>query len=313
MRHPVGVAIVGATASGKSDLAHRIALQSGGEVEIVCVDAMSVYRGMDLATAKPSVNQRREVRYHLVDEVEPDEEFSVRDFQTRARHALDEIARLGHRALLVGGTGLYARALVDELEIPGRFPDVREDLDRRARTNLAKLYDELSALDPLAASRMDSQNERRIVRALEVTLGTGRPFSSFGSGLGHYGASPIAQIGLRVSPDALNERIAERFRAWMAQGLLDEVERLAGAPRPMSRTARQAVGYRQLLEHVEEGRDLQECVTDAITASRRLARRQRSWFERDPRIEWFDSSRAAEERIGELLERSPELVGDCER
>lgn len=310
MRTPKCVAIVGATASGKSDLAHRIALESQGEIEIVCVDAMSVYRGMDLATAKPSEAQRREVRYHLVDEVGADEEFSVSDFQRRARRALEEITQRGHHALLVGGTGLYARALVDELEIPGRYPDVRRDLNRRARENLADLYEELRRLDPLAASRMDSLNERRIVRALEVTWGTGRPFSSFGSGLGEYGVSPIAQVGLRINVDELNERIAERFRNWMAQGLLDEVTRLAGATPPLSRTARQAVGYRQLLRHVEEGADLERCVADAVTASRRLARRQRSWFERDPRIEWFENPRAAQLRIGDLLGSTSRLVRD---
>lgn len=304
------VAVVGATASGKSALAHRIALESRGRVEIVSVDAMSVYRGMDLGTAKPTPEERRAFRYHLLDLVDPSEEFTVAQFQRLAREALASIEGRGHRALLVGGTGLYARAVIDDLDLPGRYPTVRAELERRAKDDLAGLYGELARRDPLAASRVEAGNERRVVRALEVTLGAGRPFSSFGAGLAHYGTTPVLQVGLEVELAELDRRAGERFRAWMAEGLLEEVERLATAPRGLSRTARQAVGYRELLAHVEQGVELERCVEDAIAQSRRLVRRQLAWFRRDPRVEWFADPSAAGARITEVLRSPAGIVGD---
>ncbi|HEV7957968.1 MAG TPA: tRNA dimethylallyltransferase, partial [Acidimicrobiales bacterium] len=165
-------------------------------------------------------------------------------------------------------------------------------------------------LDPLAASRLERTNERRVVRALEVTLGAGRPFSSYGEGLTTYGPVRVAQIGLDVDPEVLDDRIARRFHAWMDEGLLDEVVRLRARPGGLSRTARQAVGYRQLLEHLEEGTPLAPSVEAAITQSRRLARRQRSWFRRDPRIEWFSDLEAARARAYEVLNDSDSFVRD---
>ena len=296
------VAIVGATASGKSALAHDIARSSGGSIEIVCVDAMTVYRGMDLATAKPTLDERREVRYHLVDLVDASQEFSVEQFQRLAREAAREVWSRGHAVLYVGGTGLYGRAVIDQLEIPGRYPVVRAQLEARAATELGVLYDELSRLDPVAAARMEPSNQRRVVRALEVTLGAGRPFSSFGSGLRTYATTSVAQVGLRVDTSTLDARVEARFREWLERGLLDEVRALAALPEGMSRTARQAVGYRQLLAHIEDSAALEACVDEALTQSRRLARRQRSWFERDPRVEWFDDPAQARDRVRALLE-----------
>lgn len=297
------VAIVGATASGKSALAHDIARSSEGYVEILCVDAMTVYRGMDLATAKPTPDERREVRYHLIDLVGASEEFSVEEFQGRAREAAREVWSRGHAVLYVGGTGLYGRAIIDQLEIPGRFPEVRAQLEARAATELGALYEELVQLDPVAAARIEPNNERRVVRALEVTLGAGRPFSSFGSGLRTYPTTSVAQVGLRVDTSTLDARVEVRFRDWLARGLLNEVRALAASPEGLSKTARQAVGYRQLLAHVEDGAALEVCVEDALTQSRRLARRQRSWFERDPRVEWFDDPAQARDRVRALLGR----------
>ncbi len=209
--------------------------------------------------------------------------------------------------LYVGGTGLYGRAVLDGLEIPGLYPEVRaqlEDLD------VSVLYDELVVRDPVAASRVEPTNERRVRRALEVTLGAGRPFSSFGSGLRTYGPVRVVQVGLRVPNDELDRRIEERFRSWMDSGLLDEVVALSARPGGLSRTARQAVGYRQLLAHVEEAVPLDECVTAALTASRRLARRQRSWFERDPRVEWFDDAGDARRRVRDVLTGPDGFVRD---
>jgi tRNA dimethylallyltransferase len=291
---------VGATASGKSALAHRLARELG-DVDIVSVDAMCVYRGMDVATAKPTATDRAEVPYHLVDLVEPSEEFTVAQFQRDARHATDLIFGEGRRALFVGGTGLYGRAVLDDLEIPGRYPEVRAELDERAQSDLEGLFRELEILDPLAVTRLERTNERRVLRALEVTLGSGRPFSSFGEGLTTYGPVRVVQVGLDVDLEVLDERIELRFRSWMEDGLLDEVRALLERPGGLGRTARQAVGYRELLAHLEEDAPLEECVRDAITQSRRLARRQRSWFRRDPRVEWFSDPDSCARRLMEVL------------
>jgi tRNA dimethylallyltransferase len=308
-RH-VAAALVGPTASGKSQLAHQLAFDSNDQVEIVCVDAMTVYRGMDLGTAKPTWAERSDVSYHLLDLVDASEEFTVAQFQRAARAAAKDVWEAGHRVLYVGGTGLYGRAVLDELEIPGQYPATRSTLDERATSDLEGLYAQLQTLDPVAASRMEPTNERRIVRALEVTLGSGRPFSSFGEGLVHYGPVRVVQVALQSDFEQLDVRIANRFHSWMDEGLLDEVTALASAPGGMSRTARQAVGYRELLRHVEEGADLDQCVNEAIIASRRLARRQRSWFLRDPRIEWFDDPAAARARLDEVLNGPDGFVRD---
>jgi len=296
------VALVGATATGKSAVAHELALASHGDVQIVCVDSMTVYRGMDIGTAKATPTQRREVDYHLLDLIDPADEFTVSQFQHEAREAAQMIWALGGSILYVGGTGLYGRAVLDDLDIPGQFPRARADIEARG-DDVGALYQELCRVDPVAASKMEPTNRRRIVRALEVTLGAGRPFSSYGAGLRHYGAARVVQVGLNCEFDVLDVRIRRRFEAWMERGLLEEVARLR--EQGMSRTARQAVGYRELLRHLEEGADLEKCVEDAITQSRRLARRQRSWFQRDPRVQWFDEPSAAAKRLEEVL-RSPD-------
>ena len=302
-------ALVGATASGKSALAHALA-RDAGDVEVLCVDAMTVYRRMDLATAKPTRAERAEVSYHLIDLIEPDEEFSVAQFQSAARDAAAGVWALGGAVLYVGGTGLYGRAVLDNFEIPAQFAALRVQYEARAETELAALYAELNELDPLAASRMEPTNARRIVRALEVTVGSGRPFSSYGAGLRTYGPVRVVQVGLRADFDVLDQRIAQRFHDWLDAGLVDEVAALAASPTGLSRTARQAVGYRELLRHVEEGAALETCVGDAITQSRRLARRQRSWFQRDPRIEWFDDPAAAAGRLVAVLNSPDGFVRD---
>ena len=306
----VAVALVGPTASGKSALAHAVAFHHHDTVEILAVDAMTVYRGMDLGTAKPTRAERGEVNYHLLDLVDPSEEFTVAQYQRAARDAAADVWRAGHKVLYVGGTGLYGRAVLDNLAIPGQYPHVRALLEERAHDELPELYAELEVLDPLAASRMEGTNARRVVRALEVTLGAGRPFSSYGEGLVTYGPARVVQIALQSDFEQLDLRIASRFRAWMDRGLLQEVVALSSAPGGLSRTARQAVGYRELLRHIEEGADLEACVDDAIIQSRRLARRQRSWFLRDPRIEWFDDADKARARLLAVLNGPDGYVRD---
>jgi tRNA dimethylallyltransferase len=305
-----GIALVGSTASGKSALAHEFAKQSNGSVEIICVDAMTVYRHMNLGTSKPSTEEQSEVRYHCLDLVEPFEEFTVSEFQKAARSAREDIVARGGVTLYVGGTGLYGRAVIDNLEIPGQFPSIKEELVRRASEDLAALYTELETLDPVAASRMEPTNERRIVRALEVTLGSGRAFSSYGEGLTHYPANNVMQIGLDVDFAELDVKIEQRFRQWMDLGLLDEIAYLHALPQGLSKTARQAVGYKELLRHFEEGVELELCVQEAIIQSRRLARRQRSWFRRDPRVEWYSDQSLALERLREVRTDPKKFVRD---
>jgi len=264
-----------------------------GDVELVSVDSMAVYRGMDIGTAKPTAAVRAEVRYHLVDLVDPDEEFTVTRFQAAARGALADIAARGNRALLVGGTGLYLRSVTDDLEFPGRFVAVSSELvgaldDRGPHGSparmaaVAELHDRLQGLDPVAAARIEPGNERRVVRALEVTLGSGRRFSSFGPGLERYPPARVALVGLRPDPEESDRRIAGRFTELMDAGFLDEVRSLAARPGGLSRTARQALGYRELLSHVEVGVALEEAVDEAVRRTRQFARRQWAWFRRDP-------------------------------
>jgi len=322
------VALVGPTASGKSALALdvvRRAREAGArEVELVSVDSMAVYRGMDIGTAKPTVAVRAEVRYHLVDLVDPSDEFTVRQFQRAAGEALAGIAGRDHRALLVGGTGLHLRSVVDALVFPGRYPEVaRElhgDLDAAGpggstgeRAALAALHRRLSGLDPVAAARIEPTNRRRLVRALEVTLGSGRPFSSYGPGLERYPPSPVVQVGVRPDPAVLDRAIADRMARWMDQGLLEEVRALSERPGGLSRTARQALGYRELLTHLEQGVPLAEAVDEAVRRTRAFARRQLAWFRRDPRIVWLHPDDDPVDRIASMLglpPRGPSGVGD---
>jgi tRNA dimethylallyltransferase len=298
------VALVGVTASGKSATAFEFA-QSRGDCEIVSVDSMCVYRGMDLGTAKPSPADQAAVPHHLIDLVDPDEEFALTKFQQAARDAMVAIADRGHHAVLVGGTGLYLRAVVDDLRIPGRYPEVaaalNEELDT-ATTSVEQLHGRLADLDPVAASRMEPNNRRRVVRALEVTLGSGQPFSTFGPGLEAYPKTATPQVGLAVEPDEIDRRIAERFAAWLDAGFVNEVKALAARPQGISRTARQALGYREVLAHVEDGRALEDCIDEAVRRTRQFARRQASWFRRDPRITWATTPSEAAQLMHEALE-----------
>ncbi len=283
------VALMGTTASGKSAVALRAA-RARGAVEILSVDSMSVYRGMNIATAKPDARARAEVPHHLIDLVGPEEEFTVADYQRRARAALASVEDRGARALLVGGTGLYLRAVVDDLALPGRWPEVAAALERQADGpgGVRALHDRLAVLDPVAAGRTTPTNRRRVVRALEVTIGSGSTFSSFGPGLSAYPPTRFTLIGLRFDPVVVDTEIAQRFGRWLEAGLVDEVAGLAARPGGLSRTARQALGYRELLAHVEDGVPLERCVDEAVRRTRAYARRQWAWFRRDPRICWVE-------------------------
>jgi tRNA dimethylallyltransferase len=301
------VALVGVTASGKSSLALDLASRRG-DCEIVSVDSMCVYRGMDIGTSKPSAEARRTVPHHLLDLVDPGEEFTVTQFQAAARAALEDIARRDKHALLVGGTGLYLRAVIDDLAIPGRYPEVAASLEAdldAGRVQPEDLHARLAELDPVGASRMEPSNRRRVVRALEVTLGAGRPFSEFGPGLEAYPANGVPQVGLAPAPEDVDRRIEERFAAMVEAGLVGEVAALAARPGGLSRTARQALGYREILAHVEAGAPLDDCLEEAVRRTRQFARRQASWFRRDPRIGWGPGP----DQASELLERALSVHG----
>ncbi len=278
------MAIVGTTASGKSAAAMALA-RAIGDVEIVSVDSMQVYRGMDIGTAKPSAADRWEVPHHLIDLVDPWDHFDVHAFQAAVDAALADIAVRGRRALLVGGTGLYLRAIIDQLTLPGRYPEAATELD--AEPDTAALHRRLGVLDPLAASRMEATNRRRVIRALEVCIGSGRPFSSFGPGIDAYPPTRFELVGLWLPRPLVAQRIAQRYEDQLEAGFLDEVRRLAQLPRPLSRTALHALGYRELLAHLRGEMTLDEAIDSAAARTRRFARRQRVWFRRDPRVTWI--------------------------
>jgi tRNA dimethylallyltransferase len=277
--------VLGPTASGKSDVAMAYAVESGG-CEIIAVDAMQVYRGMDLGTAKPSPADRAAVPHHCLDLCDAADDFAVVAFAEAASAALNDIQERHRRAVLVAGTGLYLRAITDPMEMPGQWPELHATLEARAVTEGSEtLWEELHRLDPLAASRMEPRNARRVVRALEVCVGSGRPFSSFGPGISHYPPVPFAQVGLRWERAVLAERISARVHRMIESGLVAEVERLWSSG-PLSRTARQALGYKELIDHFERRCSLDEAVHTINLRTRQFAVRQERWFRRDPRVRW---------------------------
>ncbi len=296
------MALVGPTASGKTALAVAVA-QALGDVEIVSADSMLVYRGMDVGTAKPNSAERAAVPHHLLDLVDPDEEFGLAHYQAAAFEAVATIESRGRRPLLVGGTGLYVQAVVDELTIPGQFPAIRAELEAEAATPTGDFHRRLTELDPLAASRIDPANRRRVLRALEVTIGSGRPFSSFGPGLSAYPDTRWDQVGLHVDEDLLGERIATRLDAQLAAGFVAEVEALGVAGPILGKTAAQALGYRELREHLAGRSSMTAARAEIETRTRQFARRQRRWFGRDPRITWMDGGADLEALTAQLVDR----------
>ncbi len=290
------LAIVGPTASGKSAVALAVAAACD-DIEIVSLDSMQVYRGMDIGTAKPTPAERsacpppsRRRRRAVAGVVGPRDPGRGAGGDRRHRGA-------GRRALLVGGTGLYVRAVVDGLRVPPQDLDVRRALELDVATGggLARAYDRLVAADPVAAARIEPGNSRRIVRALEVLETTGQTFSSFGAGLAEYGppAFDVALVGVWLPRAELNRRVAARFAVMQNDGLEAEVRALRG--RGLSRTAAQAIGYKEVLAHLDgEIPTAGEAFDLAVRRTRQFARRQRVWFRRDPRIAWIGTARNPE-------------------
>ncbi len=288
------VAIVGSTASGKSSLAIA-AVHARPGTEIVAVDSMQVYRGMDIGTAKPTRQDQADVPHHGLDLADPIEDFTVVRF---VEHYDQAKAAAQGPLLLVAGTGLYLRAMLDRFDPPGEWLDLRATFE--SEPDLAALYARLVQLDPRAAAKIDAGNRRRIARALEVCVGSGQPFSSFGPGMDAYPPIETTQIGLRWNRGTLRARIDQRVDDMMASGLLHEVASLGRVK--MSRNAQQALGYKELLDHLDGRATLDEAVETIKLRTRQFAVKQERWFRRDPRIEWVDLTEDSSEALSAVLQ-----------
>jgi tRNA dimethylallyltransferase len=279
------VAVVGPTAAGKSDLAVELALRLGGE--IVNADSMQLYRGMDIGTAKLTEQERRGVPHHLLDVWDVTETASVADYQRMARRAIVEIHGRGRVPLLVGGSGLYIRAVIDDLDFPGTDPELRARLEASlAEVGPAAMHARLAERDPAAAASILPSNGRRVVRALEVIEMTGRPFSA--SMPSYDEAKEYAtQLGLVVPRPELDERIAVRVERMWSAGFVEEVRRLEPYGLRDGLTASRALGYAQVLRFLAGEWSEERAREETVRATRRFARRQESWFRRDPRVRWI--------------------------
>ncbi|WNV83616.1 tRNA (adenosine(37)-N6)-dimethylallyltransferase MiaA [Umezawaea sp. Da 62-37] len=291
----VPVAVVGPTATGKSDLAVTLALRLGGEV--VNADAMQLYRGMDIGTAKMAEAERQGVPHHLLDVLDVTETASVAAYQRHTREVVEDLLAAGRTPVLVGGSGLYVQAVLDDLRFPGTDEGVRARLEEElAVVGAAALHERLAVLDPAAALAILPGNVRRVVRALEVIELTGEPFSANlpKPGPARYGT---VLVGLDREVAELDGRVDLRVRLMFEAGLADEVRALEAVGLRDGRTAARALGYQQVLAAFDGDGDLAVAAGETARGTRRFVRRQRSWFRRDRRITWFDAGR-------------PDLVGD---
>jgi len=296
------IAVVGPTAAGKSDLALRLAHALGGEV--VNADSMQLYAGMDIGTAKLTLAERQGVPHHLLDIWDIRQTASVAEYQRLAREAFGSIHRRGRVPILAGGSGLYVRAALDPLKFPGTDPGLRERLEAElAERGPADLHARLARLDPAAAGAILPSNGRRIVRALEVIELSGQPF---GAALPEYeSVYPEVQIGLAADRMELDQRIADRTARMFAAGLVEEVAGLDRAGLREGKTASRALGYAQVLRFLDREYPLEEARAQTILATRRFARRQESWFRRDPRVTWLAADAA------DLLDQALATIGSC--
>jgi tRNA dimethylallyltransferase len=297
-RTPILV-ILGPTASGKTDAAMHVARAAGGE--ILSLDSMQVYRGMDVGTAKPTGGERAAVRHHLIDLVEADETFTVARFVEAADEVIRDAGERGVPLIATGGTPLYYKALFEGLfEGPGADEAVRARL--RALSN-EELHQRLTEVDPIAAGRIHLQDTKRLIRALEVFELTGQPISSFQTDWSARTARhPATWVGLSWDREALNRRINARVKAMMTAGWLEETRRLIDRHGSLSGTAGEATGYHELAEHLAGRMSLDDAVEQIKIATRQLARRQMKWFRRFPGVHWIDGDRPAEQVAAEAVE-----------
>ncbi|RYU11776.1 tRNA (adenosine(37)-N6)-dimethylallyltransferase MiaA [Nocardioides iriomotensis] len=278
------VAVVGPTAAGKTDLSLDLAETLGGEV--VNTDSMQVYRGMDVGTAKLPEAERRGITHHLLDVLDVTEPATVAEFQGWARAVVDDCRGRGVVPVLVGGSALYTRAVLDRFEFPGTDPTVRAALEILLEVEGAEaMHARLAAVDPVAAAAIIPTNGRRVVRALEVVEITGKPFSATLPRL-EYFYDHAVQVGVDIPRDVLDERIERRVRHMWEAGLVDEVRRLAGAGLRQGRTAQRALGYQQVLAFLDGEISEDEAFEQTVAGTRRFARKQDAWFRKDPRITW---------------------------
>jgi tRNA dimethylallyltransferase len=295
------IAVVGATATGKSGVATALARALGGEV--VNADSMQLYQGMDIGTAKEPAAARQGVPHHLLDIWPVTRTANVAEYQRLARAAIDDIIARGHVPVLVGGSGLYVRAALDDLNFYGTDPGIRTRLESElAEAGAAGLHARLATLDPAAAAAILPSNGRRIVRALEVIELTGGPFTATMPAYEQARPGPQAvQLGLALPRPELDQRIAARVEAMWQAGFEAEVKDLVHAGLRDGRTASRALGYQQMLRHLDGELTLDEARQETVRATRRFARRQESWFRRDPRVRWLDASQPPEALLAGAL------------
>src|SRR6478736_4859990 len=299
------VGVVGPTATGKSDLAISLARRLRGEV--VGADASQLYRGMDIGTAKVLPEERHGVEHHQLDVLDVTQEASVAAYQRHARADIDAVLGRGALPVVTGGSGLYVRAALDRLEIPPTDPDVRAGLEARlADEGVAPLLAELRRLDPAAADAIEPNNGRRVVRALEVIALTGRPFSA--TMPTREFVRPTVLVGLRADRAALDARVGDRAARMFAAGLVDETRGLVDLGLREGRTASRAVGYAQAIAVIDGTASVEDAVADTALRTRRLVRRQESWFGADPRVTWFDPF---EGRWEDLVDRVVQRVDEA--
>jgi len=295
------VAIVGPTGVGKSDLGIQVALTLAGQgvtAEVINADAMQLYAGMDIGTAKVPGVERQGVVHHLFDVWPVSKEASVADYQIQARQAITDCHTRGVIPLLVGGSGLYVSSVLYEFDFPGTDPDVRQALEKRLQDEgVETLVAELRDKDPEAADAIDPRNSRRIVRALEVIQITGKPF---GAGLHARSAlwrEPVLVLGVQRERSVLSRALEKRVEKMWEAGLVDEVQGLMTGPEPLGVTASQAIGYRQVMEYLDGSMTKSEAIAETVSLTKRYARRQMSWFRRDPQIVWRDGDQVSRDAL----------------
>jgi len=294
------VVITGATATGKSALS--IALAESIDAEIINADSMQVYRGMDIGTAKITVDERQGIRHHMLDVLDVNQDSTVAWYQSDAREAIDEIHSRGKNVVMVGGTGLYIKAVIDELNFPDTDPMVRHTLNKEAEElGIDAMFERLERLDPAAALAIDRANLRRIIRALEVIEITGKPFTANLPRQESVRYPHAQQFGLVMDREDLSERIDVRVNSMFEQGLVAEVENLIGTGLLQGRTAQRALGYSQVISHLNNELSLDAAIEETKRATRQYARRQETWFSRDSRIKWIATRQNRLETILESL------------
>jgi tRNA dimethylallyltransferase len=294
------VVIAGATATGKSALS--IALAESIDAEIINADSMQVYRGMDIGTAKITVDERQGIRHHMLDVLDVNQDSTVAWYQSDARAVIDEIHSRGKNVVLVGGTGLYIKAVIDELNFPDTDPMVRHTLNKEAEElGIDAMFERLEKLDPAAALAIDRANLRRIIRALEVIEITGKPFTANLPRQESVRYPNARQFGLVMDREDLSERIDARVNAMFEQGLVAEVEKLISAGLLQGRTAQRALGYSQVISYLNNELSLDAAIEETKRATRQYARRQETWFSRDSRIKWIATRQNRLETILESL------------